>query len=170
MELPDYWLARPGVEPDPDMRASFDRTWDRGIASGDGPMVEVEPALRWQFLCHLADARGFVLHGSGDSGIDVFEPRQAVDLSAFGNQKAVYAAGDGIWAMFFAIVDRDRVPSVTMHAHAWPTRRGVSVRRGTCFRSASQRCPTDHGDRARCTSCPVTRSRFSRRSAMASSK
>jgi len=95
------------------MRASFDRTWDRGIASGDGPMVEVEPALRWQFLCHLADARGFVLHGSGDSGIDVFEPRQAVDLSAFGNQKAVYAAGDGIWAMFFAIVDRDRVPSVT---------------------------------------------------------
>ncbi len=95
------------------MRASFDRTWDRAIASGDRPLVEVEPALRWQFLCHLADARGFVLHGSGDPGIDVFEPRQAIDLSAFGNQKAVYAAGDGIWAMFFAIVDRDRVPSVT---------------------------------------------------------
>ncbi len=95
------------------MRASFDRTWDRAIASGDRPLVEVEPALRWQFLCHLADARGFVLHGSGDPGIDVFEPRQAIDLTAFGNQKAVYAAGDGIWAMFFAIVDRDRVTSVT---------------------------------------------------------
>ena len=25
----------------------------------------------------------------------------------------MYAAGDGIWAMFFAIVDRDRVPSIT---------------------------------------------------------
>ena len=113
MELPDYWLSRPGVEPGPDVRASFDRTWDRAIASGDGPMVEVEPALRWQFLCHLADARGFVLHGSGDPGIDVFEPRQAIDLREFGNQKAVYAAGDGIWAMFFAIVDRSRVGSVT---------------------------------------------------------
>ena len=113
MELPDYWLSRPGVEPGPDERASFDRAWDRAIASGDRPLVEVEPALRWQFLCHLADARGFVLHGSGDPGIDVFEPRQAIDLSAFGNQKAVYAAGDGIWAMFFAIVDRDRVTSVT---------------------------------------------------------
>ena len=112
MELPDYWLTRPGVE-GPDVRSSFDRTWDRAIASGDRPLVEVEPALRWQFLCHLADARGFVLHGSGDPGIDVFEPRQAIDLSAFGNQKAVYAAGDGIWAMFFAIVDRDRVASVT---------------------------------------------------------
>jgi hypothetical protein len=113
MELPDYWLSRPGVEPGPDARASFDQTWDRAIASGDDPLVEVEPALRWQFLCHLADARGFVLHGSGDPGIDVFEPRQAVDLSAFGNRQAVYAAGDGIWAMFFAIVDRDRIPSVT---------------------------------------------------------
>ena len=113
MELPDYWLSRPGVEHGPDERASFDRTWDHAIASGDSPLVEVEPALKWQFLCHLADARGFVLHGSGDPGIDVFEPRQAIDLSAFGNQKAVYAAGDGIWAMFFAIVDRDRVRSIT---------------------------------------------------------
>ena len=112
VELPDYWLSRPDVE-GPDERASFGRTWDRAIASGDRPLIEVEPALRWQFLCHLADSRGFVLHGSGDPDIDVFEPRQAIDLSAFGNQKAVYAAGDGIWAMFFAIVDRDRVRSVT---------------------------------------------------------
>ena len=113
MELPDYWLPRPGVEPGPDERASFDRTWDRAIASGDRPLVEVEPALRWQFLSHLADARGFVLHGSGDPGIDVFEPRQAIDLTDFGNQKAVYGAGDGIWAMFFAIVDRERIESIT---------------------------------------------------------
>lgn len=113
MELPDYWLSRPGAEPGPQERAAFERMWERAIGSGDCPMVEVEPALRWRFLCHLADARGFVLHGSGDPGIDVFEPRQAIDLSAFGNQKAVYAAGDGIWAMFFAIVDRDRVGSVT---------------------------------------------------------
>ena len=113
VELPDYWLSRPGVEPGPDIQAFFDRTWDRAIGSGDCPLVEVEPALRWQFLCHLADARGFVLHGSGVPGIDVFEPRQAMDLEAFGNQKAVYAAGDGIWAMFFAIVDRDRVRFIT---------------------------------------------------------
>lgn len=113
MELPDYWLMRPGAEPERGLRAAFDRTWDRAIRADDCPTVEVEPELRWQFLCHLADARGLVLHGSGDPGIDVFEPRQASDLGAFGNQKAVYAAGDGIWAMFFAIVDRDRVGSVT---------------------------------------------------------
>jgi hypothetical protein len=35
-----------------------------------------------------------------------FEPRQSNDLNEFGNQKAVYASSDGVWAMFFAIVDR----------------------------------------------------------------
>lgn len=111
--LPDYWLARPGADPGTDVRASFDRLWERAIGSGGSPMVEVPRGERWQFLCYLADARGVVLHGSGDPGIAVFEPRQANDLGEFGNQKAVYAAGDGIWAMFFAIVDRHRIPSVT---------------------------------------------------------
>ena len=113
MQLPDYWLSRPAAELEPDVRAEFDRMWDAAVASGDCPMVEVEPSQRWQFLCHLADARGAVLHGSGRPGIEVFEPRQANDLGDFGNQTAVYAAGDGIWAMFFAIVDRERIPSVT---------------------------------------------------------
>jgi hypothetical protein len=54
------------------------------------------------------DRDGLALHGSGNPAIDIFEPRQPVDLNAFGNQKAVFAAADGIWAMFFAIVDRDR--------------------------------------------------------------
>jgi hypothetical protein len=112
VELPDYWLSRPGVEPGPELSASFDRVWERAIASGDCPMIEVPHGERWQFLCHLADARGIVLHGSGDPGISVFEPRQAIDLNDFGNRKAVYAAGDGLWAMFFAIVDRDRIGSV----------------------------------------------------------
>jgi len=53
------------------------------------------------------------LHGSGDPDIALFEPRQSNDLGEFGNQKAVYAASDGLWAMFFAIVDRERVGSVT---------------------------------------------------------
>lgn len=113
MELPDYWLPRPGAEPGPEERAAFDGMWDRALASGDVPLIDIEPALRWQFLCHLADARGYALHGSGDRGVELFEPRQANDLNEFGNQTAVYAAGDGIWAMFFAIVDRDRVASVT---------------------------------------------------------
>jgi hypothetical protein len=67
----------------------------------------LEPAMpKWQFLCYLADQMGYLLHGSGTSDIQVFEPRQSNDIAEFGNRKAVYAAGDGIWPMFFAIMDR----------------------------------------------------------------
>ena len=94
--LPDYWLARPGPDRGAAVRASFDRLWEGAMGSGDTAMVEVPRGDRWRFLCHLAETRGVVLHGSGNPGIAVFEPRQANDLGEFGNQKAVYAAGDGI--------------------------------------------------------------------------
>jgi hypothetical protein len=50
---------------------------------------------------------------SGNPAIAHFEPRQPIDLTEFGNQNAVYAAADGIWAMFYAILDRDNF-SLTM--------------------------------------------------------
>ena len=40
----------------------------------------------------------------------VFEPRKSDDVNAFGDRKAVYAASDGLWPMYFAILDRDRYP------------------------------------------------------------
>lgn len=114
MELPEYWLSRPADEPSPDARAQFDAVWNRSLLVEDCPVIHDDlGAPKWQFLTHLADAHGLVLHGSGDPSIRMFEPRQANDLQAFGNQRAVYAAGDGIWATFFAVADRDRIPSVT---------------------------------------------------------
>lgn len=113
MELPDYWLARPD-DASPAVRAAFDDAWQRALARGDAPLVaETLPGPKWQFLCHLCDAHGLVLHGSGRPDITTFEPRQAHDLQEFGRQRAVYAAGDGIWAMFFAIVQRERMGAVT---------------------------------------------------------
>ena len=65
-------------------------------------------APKWQFLCYAADRGGFVLHGTGNPDTLVFEPRQSVDVDDFGNRCAVYAASDGLWPMYFAILDRDR--------------------------------------------------------------
>jgi hypothetical protein len=114
VQLPDYWLSRPADDPTPDIRAALDAVWERALLRGGCPFVSDDlPAPKWQLLCHLADVHGFVLHGSGDPDIGAFEPRQAIDLQAFGNQRAVYGAGDGIWAMFFAVADRDRIGSVT---------------------------------------------------------
>jgi hypothetical protein len=114
MMLPDYWLTRPSVDVDEEARSAFDGLLDTTLQSGDCPIIPfLLPWQKWQFLCHLADHHDLALHGSGDPDIALFEPRQSNDLNEFGNQKAVYAASDGLWAMFFAVVDRARVTSVT---------------------------------------------------------
>lgn len=114
MLLPDYWLPRPADSPTPQVRAAFDAIWRTALESSASPVLDaVLPAPKWQFLCHLADEHGLVLHGSGRPDIALFEPRQAIDLREFGNQKAVYAAGDGIWAMFYAVANRSKIPTIT---------------------------------------------------------
>jgi hypothetical protein len=113
VQLPSYWLPRPRADTNPETRRAFDAIWRSALDKGSSPLIEVPlPAPKWQFLCHLDDELGLAFHGSTRPDIEVFEPRQAEDLREFGNQKAVYAAGDGIWAMFFAVVDRRRVRTV----------------------------------------------------------
>lgn len=114
MLLPDYWLTRPLAEPSEPARRAFDELLQDALRAGDCPTIEFTlPHQRWQFLCHVVEHHDLVAHGSADPGIDRFEPRRPSDLTEFGSQRAVYAASDGIWAMFFAIVDRDRVGSIT---------------------------------------------------------
>jgi hypothetical protein len=104
-----YWLSRPGPEPDAAARAEFDALLAAALAAGPGTAIEYRlTAPKWQFLCHVADHGGAVLHGSSDPDITRFEPRQSNDIAEFGNRKAVYAAADGLWALFFAILDRPR--------------------------------------------------------------
>ena len=64
--------------------------------------------MPWHFLCCLGGHRRIAFHGTGDPGIQRFEPREPVDFAPFGRQKAVFATSDPIWAMFYAIVDRGR--------------------------------------------------------------
>lgn len=114
MVLPDYWLKRPSEDFDERTQIAFDEMLKTALSIGGCPTIPVTmPWSKWQFLCYVADHHDFAFHGSGDPNIALFEPRQSNDLHEFGNQKAVYAASDGLWAMFFAIVDRARVMSIT---------------------------------------------------------
>lgn len=112
--LPDYWLTRPGGTLEEGVQIAFDELLEKTLRMEGCPVIPYDlPWSRWHFLCHIADQHGLALHGSGDPDIALFEPRQSDDLNEFGNHKAVYAASDGLWAMFFAIVDRQRVASIT---------------------------------------------------------
>ena len=107
--LPDYWLTRPPFHLDERTRAAFDAQLAALTQATECQTIRFEwPVPKWQFLSYAVEHAEIVLHGTGDPAITCFEPRQADDLDTFGNQKAIYAATDGIWPIFFAIVDRVR--------------------------------------------------------------
>jgi hypothetical protein len=104
MKLPAYWMTRPAPPPGRRTSASFDRLLQQALAKGPGEPIDYRlEAPTWQFLCHAADRGKLLLHGSGDPAIGRFEPRQPDDNSEFGNRRAVFAAGDGLWPMYYAI-------------------------------------------------------------------
>lgn len=111
--LPAYWLPQPPMQLDVQMRQACDRLLAEALQQGAAqPLVYTLPIPKWQFLCYVTEKHNLALHGSGDAGIEIFEPRQPVDLTDFGAQKAVYAAADGIWPLYFAIVHRSHSPTL----------------------------------------------------------
>lgn len=109
--MPAYWLRRPKVQTDAETLAAFDRLLEQALADGPGRLVDYRLRVpKWQFLCHATERADLVLHGSGDLGIEVFEPRQPADSLEFSNRRAVFAATDGIWPVYYAILDRERYP------------------------------------------------------------
>ena len=111
--IPDYWLPRPEFELSDEVRLELNHLYAEPIESGGGDWLSASlPVPKWVFLNWLADKKGLLMHGSGDPDITLFEPRTPDDRSPddFSKQKAVFAAGDGIWSIFYAIVDRHRYP------------------------------------------------------------
>lgn len=113
--LPDYWIERPAVKAGRATEAAVDAFLQLAEANGGSGLLDVDTLLRelprvvrWQFLCTLAARRRIAFHGTGDPRIERFEPREPVDFAPFGRQRAVFATSDPIWAMFYAIVDRER--------------------------------------------------------------
>lgn len=107
--IPSWLLRRPPLRRDAATTAAFDALLDEALAGRPCGSIDYSLAVpRWQFLAHVAERRGYLLHGSGDPDIARFEPRKAEDANAFGRQIAVYAAADGIWPIFFAVVDSRR--------------------------------------------------------------
>jgi len=98
-------LVAPALDLEPNKVAAFDNAF--ASAGAQHPIEYQLPYPKQEFLRYLVAKRDVVLHGSGNGAIDVFEPTWQTDY--FGRvRKAVFAASDGIWPMFFAILDRSR--------------------------------------------------------------
>jgi hypothetical protein len=70
------------------------------------PVAIPEPRL--DFLRWLAENRPVVFHGSPRADLrELSTERQSRDSTAWGNQQAVYASSDPVWAIYFACLRRD---------------------------------------------------------------
>jgi hypothetical protein len=101
-------LARaPSLPPpvvDPEAEARFAAAADELLA---GEPVEV-PEPRLDFLRWLTMNRPVVFHGSPRDDLrELSTDRQSWDATAWGNQQAVYASTDPVWAIYFACLRRD---------------------------------------------------------------
>ena len=101
-------LARlPAVPPpvvDPEAESEFAAAAD-ALLAGDAATV---PEPRLDFLRWLAENRPVVFHGSPRDDLhELSTERRSHDTTAWGNQQAVYASTDPVWAIYFACLRRD---------------------------------------------------------------
>jgi hypothetical protein len=112
MQTLDYLLPQP----------PFDLPFEKQLAFNG--LIQATPAgawldyrlpyPKWQFLTYLCQTRPVVLHGSMNTAIAVVEPRAAQDIKAFSAQEAIYATTDGIFGVYFAMIDRQRFQPLSL--------------------------------------------------------
>lgn len=98
--------------PPPQGRPGFEEAADALLGGGSPPL----PEPRLDFLRWLAVARDVVFHGSqrGDLA-ELSTERRSRDSTEWGDQEAVYATSDPVWAIYFACLRRDRGWTGTMN-------------------------------------------------------
>ena len=112
MDPLSFLLPRPAFDKTREMLAAFEQLFQSTPAGG---FVDYDlPYPKWQYLSYLCDTKELVLHGSQNLDIDEVEPRQAIDKKAFSNQRAIYATTDGIFVIYFAIIDRKQYPEISL--------------------------------------------------------
>ena len=102
-----WLLPLPSLRPvvvDPPTETEFERAAD-ALLAGDEPEL---PARRLDFLRWLAENRSVAFHGSPlDDLTELSTERRSTDTTSWGNQQAVYASTDPVWAIYFACLRRD---------------------------------------------------------------
>jgi hypothetical protein len=120
--------------PGPARRAELDEL----VACGGTIDARDCPFPAHELLTHLVVERGLLLHGSNETGIERLEPRPARDFRT--ELQAVVATDDGIWPIFYAVIDRKRVDAVfTACVHVG---RPPSLRRLYLFATAGEQAWT----------------------------
>lgn len=107
-DIKRHCFRAPDIVYDHAKLSSFDALIERATARGPEAVLDYNVSYpKHEFLCYLADRRGLLLHGSNNPRIKIFEPRAQTDVAQRPVER-VFATPDGIWPMYYAIVNRRR--------------------------------------------------------------
>ena len=111
---PGSGLPAPELEISDTDEARFRDVLEAIEAQPDGRFVnDLLPSPPAKFVQWLMAQDAVIFHGSNRTDIDEFQPARASmelgDTGGRGNLSAVYGTHDGLWSMFFAVVDRQRL-------------------------------------------------------------
>jgi hypothetical protein len=116
ISIPPYFIERPALA-GPEAAEAFNALFDQALVAGDLEPIDYHLEWpRWQFISHIVERHELVVHGSQNSTIKTFEPRKSNDAHPFGDRQAVYGASDGLWAMYYAILDRPAHPMTIVNS------------------------------------------------------
>lgn len=106
-------LLPPEMVLDAGKEADFAELLDE-VLGGDGGLLDYTlPYPKHEFLRYLAAQDRFIFHGSPKADIEEFSTRRTSmelnDKNGRGNVQGIYGTHDGLWPLFFAVVDRDKI-------------------------------------------------------------
>jgi hypothetical protein len=106
-------LPAPSLALTPEKRVQFEKLLQTCLERADGGWIDYDlPHPKHEFVQYVTAQDQIIFHGSNNMTIDQFQPvRKSMELydeTGRGNVQAVYGTHDGLWAMFFAVVDREK--------------------------------------------------------------
>src|SRR5690606_23650730 len=88
-------------------RAAYDRIFEEAVSQG-GLILYNLPYPKQRFIQYVSETKNVVLHGSNQTQIEEFEPRKQTLYNGVMTQ-SVFATKDGVWPLFYAVLDRSKV-------------------------------------------------------------
>jgi hypothetical protein len=118
---PSDYLRAPVMDVDPAAAREFDAMFDRALARGENSVISyTSDRPKHEFLTYLVERRGLLMHGSNRTALDVLKPRTQTNY--LGRPvRAVFATADGLWPMFFAVLDREIYEGSLRNGCFWVT-------------------------------------------------
>jgi hypothetical protein len=125
-------LEAPPLELDPDEETRYERLLADMLESPDGDWLDLGDGPRWSFVEWLTRQEAVIFHGSPKADIDRFVPVrnsvEVMDRGGKGNLAAVYGTPVGLWALWFAVIDRSGLRgSIRNGVQRWTDREGRAL-------------------------------------------